>query len=73
MFPPSPDYPEGIRYSLCLVDRKTSEVALLYDIHRGKGHHYHFQGKETAYAYRGPEMLIADFRKDVARIVGGEL
>lgn len=48
---PSADYPEGLRYSLCLVDRMTDEVILLYDIHRGKGQHRHLRGKETSYTY----------------------
>jgi hypothetical protein len=72
-FSPSADYPEGLRYSLCLVDRTTGEVVLLYDIHRGKGHHRHLRNHETPYVYRDPATLIADFRRDVALIIGGQL
>ena len=72
-FAPSADYPEELRYSLCLVDRMTDEVVLLYDIHRGKGHHRHVRGKETFYNYHDPETLMADFRRDVALIVEGKL
>jgi hypothetical protein len=73
VFAPSTDYPEGLRYSLCLVDRMTDKVILLYDIHRGKGPHRHLRGKETSYHYQGPEILLADFRRDVALIFEGQL
>jgi len=72
-FPPSPQYAEGLRYSLCLIDRDTGEVVLLYDIHRGKGHHRHVRGKETPYSYRDPATLIADFQRDVELVMGGQL
>jgi hypothetical protein len=73
VFPPSEDYPEGLRYSLCLVDLVENAVVLLYDIHRGKGHHRHLRGKEEPYAYRSPATLMADFRRDVNLIIGGQL
>jgi hypothetical protein len=73
VFPPSADYPEGLRYSLCLVDRATDEVVLLYDIHRGKGHHRHLRGKEEPYPYQDPATLIADFQRDVNLVIGGQL
>ena len=73
VFTPSTDYPEGLRYSLCLVDRVTDEVVLLYDIHRGKGHHRHLRGKETHYNYRDSKTLVADFRRDVALILEGKI
>jgi hypothetical protein len=73
MFAPSPNSPEGLRYSLCLVDRETDEVILLYDIHRGKSHHRHLRGKETPYIYQDPASLVADFRRDVTLIIEGQL
>ncbi len=73
VFTPSTDYPEGLRYSLCLVDRVTDEVVLLYDIHRGKGHHRHLRRKETHYNYQDSETLVADFRRDVALILQGKI
>ena len=72
-FAPSADYPEGLRYSLCLVDRMTDEVVLLYDIHHGKSHHRHLRGKEALYKYRDPVTLIADFRQEVVLIIEGKL
>ncbi|OFV91256.1 MAG: hypothetical protein A3J75_05575 [Acidobacteria bacterium RBG_16_68_9] len=72
-FPPSSQYPEGLRYSLCLIDQETGEVVLLYDIHRGKGHHRHVRGKEKPYLYRDPATLVADFQRDVDLVIGGQL
>ena len=72
-FPPSADYPEGLRYALCLVDLVENAVVLLYDIHRGKGHHRHLRGQEEPYAYRSPAILMADFCQDVNLIIGGQL
>jgi len=31
-FSPSHDLPEGIRYSLCLIDLESGDVVLLYDV-----------------------------------------
>jgi Family of unknown function (DUF6516) len=72
-FPPSEDYPEGLRYSLCLVDLVEDKVILLYDIHRGKGHHRHLREEQGPYSYRDPATLMADFRRDVHLIIGGQL
>lgn len=38
-----------------------------YDNEVGKGDHRHFGGKESVYAFRSPEGLIADFQRDIAR------
>jgi hypothetical protein len=38
-----------------------------YDNETGKGDHRHFGAKESAYAFRTPEKLIADFERDIAR------
>jgi hypothetical protein len=46
-FPPSEDYPGGLRYSLCLVDLVENAVVLLYDIHRGKGITVTYEGKKS--------------------------
>jgi len=51
----------------------TDEVVLLYDVHRGKGHHRHVRGKEALYQYHDPATLISDFQRDVELIVQGEL
>jgi hypothetical protein len=38
-----------------------------YDNEAGKGDHRHYQGKESAYAFAGPDKLIAAFQSDIAR------
>ena len=38
-----------------------------YDNEGGKGDHRHVKGRETAYAFKTPEKLIADFQRDIAR------
>jgi len=38
-----------------------------YDNEVGKGDHRHFDGKESAYAFKTPEKLVADFQRDIAR------
>lgn len=40
---------------------------LRYDNEIGKGDHRHFGGRESAYAFKSPEQLIADFQRDIAR------
>ena len=73
MFPSDANFPEGVRYSLCLVDRSTNEVVLLYDIHRGKSHHRHLRGQEAAYTFVDEDSLLADFLRDVELILEGKL
>jgi hypothetical protein len=38
-----------------------------YDNETGKGDHRHFGEKESAYAFKTPEKLVADFERDIAR------
>jgi len=71
--PSDADFPEGVRYSLCLVDRTTNTVVLLYDIHRGKSHHRHLRGQETSYTFVDEDTLLTDFLRDVDLIVEGKL
>jgi hypothetical protein len=72
-FPPDAHFPEGVRYSLCLVDRTTNEVVLLYDIHREKSHHRHLRGQETPYTFVDEDSLLTDFLRDVDLILEGKL
>jgi hypothetical protein len=71
--PADADYPEGVRYSLCLVDRPTGEVVLLYDIHRGKPHHRHLHGQKLPYTFVDEDTLLTDFLRDVELILEGKL
>ncbi len=72
-FPPSSELPEGIRYSLCLVNLESGAVVLLYDIHRGKSHHRHLRGEETSYTFVDEDTLLDDFFRDVELILEGKL
>ena len=72
-FSPSSELPEGLRYSLCLVDLERGEVVLLYDIHRGKSHHRHLRGEETSYIFVDEDTLLDGFFHDVALILEGKL
>ncbi len=72
-FPPNPQLPGGIRYSLCLVDLESGEVVLLYDIHRGKSHHRHLRGDESDYRFVNEDALLDDFFRDVSLILEGKL
>ena len=38
---------------------------LRYDNEAGKGDHWHFDGKESAYVFTTPEQLVADFQNDI--------
>jgi len=72
-FSPSSELPEGIRYSLCLVDVQSGEAILLYDVHRGKSHHRHLRGKQARYDFVDEDSLLDDFLRDVDLILEGKL
>jgi len=40
---------------------------LRYDNEYGKGDHCHWDGGERPYHFRDPEMLIAEFQRDIER------
>jgi hypothetical protein len=72
-FSPNPELPQGVRYSLCLVDLGSGQVVLLYDVHRGKSHHRHLRGEETAYSFVDEDTLLDDFLRDVELILESKL
>ncbi|MGA2411236.1 MAG: DUF6516 family protein [Candidatus Binataceae bacterium] len=72
-FAPSRELPDGIRYSLCLLDLEGGKVIVLYDIHRGKSHHRHLRGEETPYNFVDEDTLLGDFFRDVSLILEGKL
>lgn len=41
-----------------------------YDNERGKGDHRHIEGREEAYSFTTPEVLVADFLADIRRMRG---
>ena len=62
------DYPEGIKYSLVAIDRKTKNRVLGYDNERGKGHHMHRQGREMPYEFTDEWKLVEDFYNEYEKI-----
>ena len=71
--PISRTYTEGLKYSCYLDNPETGEKVIGYDIHPGKGHHRHVRGQETQYEFRGLEVLLDDFTRDVQEVLEGKL
>jgi hypothetical protein len=65
-------FPEGVRYGLICVDRKTG-MRVLMDNHHPKGHHQHVGEAELPYEYRGLDQLIEDFKYLMSSEMGVEL
>ena len=55
----------GFKYRLAYV--VDGVCVLRYDNEVGKGDHRHFGGKESAYAFKSPDELMADFQRDITR------
>ena len=55
----------GFKYRLAYV--ADGECVVCYDNEAGKGDHRHFNGRESAYTFKTPDKLIADFQRDIAR------
>jgi hypothetical protein len=53
------------KYRLAYVVRGV--CVLRYDNEVGKGDHRHYEGKESAYVFTGPDELIAAFQADISR------
>jgi hypothetical protein len=62
---PLPGSTHRFKYRLAYVVHGVCVVR--YDNEAGKGDHRHYQGKESAYAFAGPDKLIAAFQSDIAR------
>lgn len=65
-------FPDGVKYGLICVDRRTGRKVLM-DNHHPKGHHQHADEIESPYDYRGLDQLIDDFRYLVNSEFGVEL
>jgi uncharacterized protein DUF6516 len=72
-FASTADFPEGLRYSLSLINLASGKTVLRYDIHRGKSHHRHLRDAETPYDFVDEETLVEDFLRDVDLILEGKL
>lgn len=55
------NFPEGIKYSLFLVDPNTSKIIMGMDNHKPKGHHIHHGDIESSYKFSNTEKLVEDF------------
>jgi hypothetical protein len=62
---PMPGSSHSFKYRLAYVVE--GQCVLRYDNEAGKGDHRHFDGKERAYAFAGPDELIAAFQADIVR------
>ncbi len=63
-------FPEGIKYSLVVIDKKTKKRVLGFDNERGKGHHMHRFGRELTYEFVDEWKLIGDFYKEYEKLKG---
>ena len=55
------------RYKYRLAYVVDGVCVVRYDNEVGKGDHRHIDGKESAYTFKTPDKLIADFQRDIAR------
>ena len=62
------NYPDGVKYSLVLIQISTGKRLLCYDNHHGKGHHYHKYEREFSYRFIDIWILIDDFMNEVQKI-----
>jgi len=69
--PASKDRPEGIKYSLVYVRGGNRIVG--YDNAEGKGHHRHYRDQEGQYIFKGVDVLVKDFYRDVEKIRRSEI
>lgn len=60
---PVPPSEHGFKYRLVFV--RDGQRLVGYDNERGKGDHRHLGALEVPYTFRGVEVLIADFMRDV--------
>lgn len=61
--PISQDYPDGLKYSMFLILKETGKVLVGFDNHKPKGHHFHYQGRESTYKFKDENKLLEDFWK----------
>lgn len=62
---PLPGSTHRFKYRLAYVVHGV--CVLRFDNEAGKGDHRHYAGKPSAYAFTGPDKLIAAFQADIAR------
>lgn len=62
------DYPDGIKYSLVVIDRKNAKRILGFDNHERRGHHMHRLERELPYVFVDEWKLIEDFNREFEKI-----
>ena len=62
------NYPEGVKYSLVAIDRKTGKRILGFNNHERKGHHIHRLKRELKYNFIDEWKLIKDFNEEYERM-----
>ena len=60
-----------MRYRLSLIS-PAGERVLGYDNRHPKGDHRHYNGRESDYGYKDPEILVRDFLQDVNQVLSEE-
>lgn len=64
----SEDYPDGVKYSLVVIDLQTKQRILGLDNHEKKGHHFHKFGREFPYNFIDKWKLMEDFYEEYENI-----
>jgi len=64
---PKPMASSTHRYKYRLAYVVDGVCVVRYDNEVGKGDHRHIDGKESAYTFKTPDKLTADFQRDIAR------
>ena len=70
---PAPVPPSTHRFKYSLFYGFPGQRIVLFDNERGKGDHVHIRDEEHPYLFRGPGLLIGDFKAAVRSVAGVRL
>jgi hypothetical protein len=54
-YPESKKFPDGLKFSIVAFIENNTSDAVVVDCHPPKGPHFHFEGKETQFEWKGLE------------------